>query len=266
MDNIIAQQRTQIEALLAELDTLPTPELIVEVGRLRCSSPLGESGKARMRLAYGGAFAIGKVAHYLEELRAIDSKRDAIGREIDRLQQRARELRDADLHTSIESQLSAIQQAGQQEVTFHFFVICVAQIDRLLPVAARAACYKLPKADRDILTAYTPLRHYFEHLDERLPGKAHRAEVVTESADKHEWRIQIGLACDAQGRIVIGGHPIDVTSRGVEAVESVVRRTWEGLRASALEEMRKHCLNNSNQIPQPKQVRQDLLVSVSEPT
>jgi len=43
-------QQARLDALMAGLETLPTPELIAESGRLRCEMPLDEVGKRRMRL------------------------------------------------------------------------------------------------------------------------------------------------------------------------------------------------------------------------
>lgn len=264
MQDLTVEQQGQLAAVLAELNTLPTPELIAEAGRLRCPLPLDDAGRARMRLALGGAYATGKVMSYIETLRAVDGQRDAIGRGIYQLRHVVQAIKDTDPIKAAESTVLAIHLSGRQEVMFHFFAVCAAQIARLLPVATKASGYKLPKADLDILDAYSPLRNYFEHLDARLPGRAHQKEVVTEVQDEYEWRIQMAFVRDNDGRIIIDGKAIDVTSRGVAAVEEVVQRTWEQLRTNCLEEVHKHFLRHPTTIPHPRAIRQDLLVSIDE--
>ncbi len=64
MANLTDEQHAKLNALIVELETLPTPELIAESGRLRCSSPLNEAGKQRLRLAIGGGAAAQKIMAY----------------------------------------------------------------------------------------------------------------------------------------------------------------------------------------------------------
>lgn len=262
MENLPPEQQTRLEALMAELETLPTPELIAESGRLRLPLPLNEVGKKRMRLAWSGAFSYGKVESYLDALRAVDHQRDRIGRQTFGRRQQARALKENGLPGFRELESQAIRLSGDQEVTFHFFAICVVQIARLLPMVAKAAGCKIGKADLDILLAFEPLRDYFEHLDQRLPGKPRHAEVVTESEGEKYWRLEMGFETDGQDRIVINGKAIDVTTRGVRAVERVVVDAQKKARESTLESVRKHFAATPVGIPSPEKVRKNPLVLV----
>ncbi len=187
--------------------------------------------------------------------------RGKLGLEIHELRQEAERLRAFDPFASIEPSLRATMLAGQQEVTFHFFVVCVGRIERFLPIAARAAGHRIPQADRDLLAPYRLLRDYYEHLENRLPVGTHHAEVVTEEERDGEWRVRMEIPVDSQGRFVFDGKIVDVTTRGMTAVEGVLQRHWDQLRVSVLDLVRKHFKDNPTDIPSPAEVKQELLVS-----
>ncbi len=262
MENMTDEQRSRLDALTAELETLPTPELILESGRLRCPMPLDNTGKVRMRLAIAGGIAAQKLLSYIEALEDVDDHRGKIGQEIFRLRREGEILRTRRSLDAAMPLVLASHHAGRQEVDFHFFAVCVGRIERFLPRAAKAAGYKIPKADRDLLATYRPLRDYYEHLEDRLPGGKCYVEAEAEEEREGEWRIRMGLTLDNQERFVMGGVGADVTPRGVAAVREVLRRNWEELKPSALGMVRKHFTADPSDIPGPEAVRNDLLVSL----
>ena len=261
MENLTPEQHARLDALLAELETLPTPELIAESGRLRCPLPLDEAGKNRMRPAFGGGIAAQKLLSYIEALEEVDDLRGAIGRRIHDLHWEGISLQARQSLDAAAPLVMASHLAGRQEVYFHFFAVCAARIERLLPIAARAAGYKIPKEDRELLAPYRTLRDYYEHLEDRLPGGKNYVVSASETEADGEWRFRMGLTLDAQERIILGGVAVDVSPRGVAAVRVVLRRNWEQLKPSALAMVRKHFEADPSDIPSPEAVTHDLLVS-----
>lgn len=259
------EQRIKLDALLAELNMLPTPELIREAGQIRIPAPLDDAGRKRIYLTLGGAIAAQKLLAYITALRSVDEQRDKIGREVHRLRRKSDHLRSEQSLDAAEPMVLAAQLSGEQEVMFHLFAVCVGRIERLLPIAARAAGYKMPKVDRDLLASFRPLRDYYEHFEERLPGGKNQAEVVREVEENGKWHIRMGLHVDGQSRIVIEGRAIDVTPRGLRAVEDVLHRTWQQLRVSAIAEVREYFEANPSEIPGPEAVDETLLVASSGP-
>jgi hypothetical protein len=251
-----------IESLIRELSTLRTPELIAESTRLTILSDPEEKQVIKMRAALAGAFAAEKIPYYLESLRIVNGHRTEIGQGILAYRQTAAALHGKQDPGAHEADLFAKSGAGLQEVAFHFFAICIQQIHRLLPIAARASGVKIPREIRDSLRSYEPLRHYFEHLDERLPGRINQDEVVLETRGNTGWSIKIGFNVDAMGRIILNGHPVDVTSRGVRVVELAVQEVWEQIRSHRLAEVCEHFLKCSDPIPPPDSVRRAPLVSL----
>lgn len=264
MDHLTPEQQEELTTVLDKLAGLPTPELIVESARLRVPQSLDEIGKKRMHLAYAGAYAYEKITYYLETLRDIDQRRIDLNAEIRSLLDHADQLEQTNPMATVEPKIRATYLSGMLEVTFHLFASCVAQIERLLPTVSRAAGYKIPKTDSETMASYVPLRHHFEHLDERLPGRTNQQEFVIESQDERHWRVEIGFEIDNQSRIVIDGKAIDVTTRGLRAIEDIFQRLWEPLRHSSLEEVRKHYQRNPGDIVGPSRIAQRLLMSVND--
>ncbi len=52
MEKLTEEQQARLAALMAELETHATPELITESGRLRCPLSLDDTGKQRMRFGH----------------------------------------------------------------------------------------------------------------------------------------------------------------------------------------------------------------------
>ncbi|HSH58676.1 MAG TPA: hypothetical protein VK988_03345 [Acidimicrobiales bacterium] len=138
-------------------------------------------------------------------------------------------------------------------------------LHKLLQKAAEAAGYQIPKEDLDVLNAYRGLRNYYEHIDERLPGHVNAREVVRETSTEEGWRIQVGLETDHQGRVILKGQSIDVTARGLDRIEEVVRRTWDQLKPAALDGVRQHFLHDPTNIPSPSDVQHKLFVELGGP-
>ncbi len=261
MDGLTSDQGSKLDALIAELEQLPTPELLIEAGRLRLPLPLDDAGRKRFRLAFSGGVAAQKLLSYIETLEEVDDHRGAIGQRISHLQREGNRLRAMQSLDAARLLLMANHLAGRQEVDFHFFAVCVGRIERLLPIAAKAAGYKIPIRDRELLASYRPLRDYYEHLEDRLPGGRKYPESEVEREQDGEWRIRVGLTLDDQERVVIDGVAVDVTPRGVATVRAVLRGNWEQLKPSALAMVRKHYENDLSGIPRPEEVNTERIVS-----
>lgn len=255
-------QRTRLEGLLAYLQTFPTAELLVASGELRTARPIGDADQKQIRQALAGAFAFEKIGSYLEMLRKVDEQRLTIGIGVHELRHQARNLLQSDRRAAVMAQTKSILLSGLQEVTFHFFAVCVTAINDLNPLVAKASGYKIPVADKDVLSAYRPLRHYFEHLEERVPGKSRQAEVVSERIVDDVWITNIGFEVDQDDRIILHGQPIDVTTRGFKAVEDVIRRSYEAMRLTCLDQVREHFIRDPSDIPSPEEVPYRPLMSI----
>lgn len=234
MDNLNKENQARIDALILHLETFPMPELIVTSGNLRRPKKFDEHAKKWVYQSLAGAHAIGKIASYMYMLRGVNDERQQIGFQAHALRERFQQLRETDLETAVSAQVEASFLAGLQEVTYHFFVSCVMAIDGLLPLVAKSTGYKIPPQDKAVLESYKPLRDYFEHMENRAPGRSHQAEVVTEYQGEHQWRVESGFATDEEDHIIINGRPIDVTNRGLAAVDDVLTRSYIAMKASCL--------------------------------
>lgn len=254
MDQLTDEQRTRVEVLLSHLQTFPMAELLVTSGELRTARPIGAVEKKRINQALAGAFAMEKIGSYLRMLRNVDTQRQVIGVQTHERRITSRALRASDARGAMIAHTESVHLSGLQEVTFHFFAVCVTAIRDLLPLVARASGYKIPAADRTVLNSYLPLRHYFEHLEERVPGKSRQAEVVSERIAEAVWITKIGFEADQDDRIILHGQPIDVTTRGLEAVEDVISRSYEAMRSTCLDQVREHFIQDPSDIPSPEEV------------
>jgi uncharacterized protein (UPF0335 family) len=263
-DNLTLEQETKLNALITELDSLSTPHLIVEAGRLCIPMPLNERGKRRFRQVYSGGVAAQKLMSYIEALAQVDEHRQVIGEQIHGLHREAKRLLDAESLQGVMPLVRAVHLAGRQEVDHHFFAVCVGKIERLLPMAARITGYKIPLADRQLLASFRTLRDYYEHLEDRLPSGAKYDPTKSEQEQNGEWSIKVGLDRDDQDRIIIGGTTVDVTTRGVADLQTVVRENWEKLRQSALEMVRKHFECDPSNIPPPEVINDRPFLSTNE--
>ena len=148
---------------------------------------------------------------------------------------------------------------------FYFFAVCVGRIEKFLEVAAKAAGHKIPKDDRQLLATFRELRDYYEHMENELPGRKSYNPAEAEEERDGQFHIRAGLTVDRQGRIVLNGVVIDVTPRGLAAVQTVLQHHWEGLKEDALTLVRKHFEANPSNIPPPGAVDSGLIVSVGIP-
>jgi hypothetical protein len=262
LPQVPSDDAARLDRLLAELETLPIAELLVAATDLRLPRPLNAARQSQFRQAMAAGQAITKIMSYLYMLREIDKTRRKVGRHVHALLHTSATQRDRDVIAAVEADVQATFYSGVQEVTFHQFVVCVMAIAKLMPLAAKSVGHKIPAEDRAVLNAYKPLRDYFEHIEERLIGKTHAAESVKESSDGREWRVVAGFDVDDQGRIVINDKPIDVTSRGIAAIDGVVQRFYVGLKQSALAQVRAYFSQHPDLIPDPGQPLYKPLVSV----
>src|SRR5215213_10317916 len=107
---------TAMDSLLGRLAELTTPELIVESAKLRCQVPLRDTDRKRLRLAFGGAYAVEKVLYYLQTLREVDEQRIEIGKDIHRLLALSAS---EDAVTAVRARVTATHLSGFQEVRIH---------------------------------------------------------------------------------------------------------------------------------------------------
>lgn len=141
---------------------------------------------------------------------------------------------------------------------------CVAQIARLLPLIAKATGHSIHSGDKTILESYTPLRHHFEHLNERAPGKVRDEEIFAEHQSDHHWGFKIGFESDEFDRIILYGQPIDVTTRGLRVIEALMQRAYEGFKAGCLERVEQHFIKHPEDIPAPCDVPYHPFVSIAD--
>lgn len=248
-ENLTEEQQAKLDALMAELETLPLYDLILQSARLRCPQVFDDRMKAQMRLAMRGGIAAEKLLAYLVWLRTVNEWRSSMGDDLRQLKQEGDRLLALGSLDAAKVIVMSDHLLGQRELTLHFFAVCVGRIERFLPIVARAAGYRIPQADLNLLAAYRPLRDYYEHLENRLPGGSAAAEAVTEEEDDERWQVRMALPVDDQGRFVINGVAADVTPRGMVNVEEVIQRHWDQIEASALGLVRRHFEANPTNIP-----------------
>lgn len=155
-----------------QLEKLPFPDLIFRSVELETRSLPESSRDARLRAAFAGAYAAVKIPLYQRELHEVNDLRRELGRAIRALIEPTRFApSDEDEYTSLVAYNSVMAShlMGRQEIAYHRFSTCVAQIDRLLPLVLRICGIKLPADDLDFPGRFRTLRDQFEHLDERLP-------------------------------------------------------------------------------------------------
>lgn len=251
-ESLSRRDQIKIESLLDELNRLDNPELFVQSYILRTDEPSTDEDWHRMRAVFSGAACIGYVSHYLMQLRKVNDERRRLGIVITRMIEQADAIRSRDPMRAQELRGEANFLSGQQLMTFHFFAVCVHRISKLLPVACKAAGYKLPLEDRQMLESFEELRHVFEHFEDELPGRAGSAGMVKEGVAGGWWNISIEIESDLDGRIVTKGKAADVTDRGFAKIEEIVARSWECCRDTALVRVAVHFAVSPEMIPPPE--------------
>ena len=126
--NLTGEQQAKLDALMAELETLPTPELIVEATRLQGVNLATEEGRARHRTSMAGQIAAEKMLSYLAMLRHFESLRNELRRKIQEHKTHPFPTRTEEIEEYALANLIAIKDAGLQEVACHFFCNCVMHL------------------------------------------------------------------------------------------------------------------------------------------
>lgn len=134
------------------------------------------------RTAMAGVIAAEKVMAYLETLRYREERRSNLGRALYEHRVRPMPTGLDQIGDYAMASAQAIYNSGLQEVAVHFICNCVMHVHKLLTKAAEGAGYTIPADDLAVLNAYRDLRNYYEHIDERLPGRVHAGEVVRETS------------------------------------------------------------------------------------
>ncbi|MGH7964182.1 MAG: hypothetical protein ACRERD_20560, partial [Candidatus Binatia bacterium] len=163
-------------------------------------------------------------------------------------------------------EIGAIFHSGEAQILTHLFTSCVSQLWRLLRKAASGIGFTIPPEDLEFLGSYRNLRNYFEHIDQRMPGEIHASEGVLETISDQGLTIESGLKVDLLGRYIVNGVPADVTPRGLQAIEDIVRRTWERITDAGIAEVESFFVEHPSRIPDPRLIQQSLLTSVDWPT
>jgi hypothetical protein len=252
VDTLTEEQEAQLAEILDELRMLTTPALIFEAARLRVPADPDEAAKTQFRVGYADAIAAVKIMAYITMMRDANEARVRIGQQLRDAVQESRKLALIDPMGAIRPGLQAPMMAGLQELELHKFAIAINRIRVLLPKALKVAGFKLDKADRDTLEEFEPLRHYYEHIEQRLPGGKHQSEAVTETDDP--WSITFQLPVDSTSQVSINRKVLQVDSIGAERVQELVSRAWERITTSTLAEMEKYFRNNPDRMPHPSQV------------
>jgi hypothetical protein len=252
MSTLTPEQETQLQEVLAELRRLTPSALIFETARLRLPADPDEAAKTQFRKGYAGAIAAVKIMAYITMMRDANEARLRIGEQVRDAVRESRRLTIIDPIGSIIPAIKAPMMAGLQELEFHKFAIAINRIRVLLPIALKVAGFKLEKSDRDTLEEFEPLRHYYEHIEERLPGGKNQDEAVTET--DNPWRITFQLPVDSSGRVSIKGNVIQVDSVGAQRVQDLVSRAWERISTSTINELEKFFRNNLDRMPHASQV------------
>jgi hypothetical protein len=245
--------------------SLPTPELIAVSNEL-ISQHVEDAIRFKwMKQAFAGAIAAEKCLYYLEWLREIERHRRDLGKRISMIQKELEESSESDFDHIATLDVTSTKLSGMQEVSFHLFASCVSQIERLLPTATRVTGTHIASDDRSLLRSFTILRNYFEHLDQRLPGRKFESASVTESRNNDEWHVKMAIPMDEQGRILLDGQTIVVSSRGVLAVESLVEKCFTQMRQDALGSVAQYFEKHPESVPTIDELRGDLLMSTGNP-
>lgn len=256
MSVLTEEQEEQLAAVLTRLDGYDTPSLIDSAARIRLPDVADDAIKRRFRAAYAGSIAAQKIAYYLPALRSANAQRMTLGQQIEEQHRKARHLALSDPLGSVGPEIEANALAGLQETWLHIYAVCIRVIFKLLPYAARAAGYRIPKADTEALETFEPLRHFYEHLWEQLPGGSgdYAQEVVKETESEEGWQIVWGLPTDNHGSILLGGKSINVSSASIPAVQDIVERTWTKIHESAIADVEKFLRANPDRVPHPDRI------------
>lgn len=258
-------QRQKLDELIAELETLPTPELIREACKVVALSAPPAGLKRRMEAAMDAAISAQLVLAYLPVLRQVEDWRWAIGQQIYVYREQSERLFPVQLEGSVRLAVQVSQMIGEQDVIRHYWVVTVGRIQRLLEKLARETGYKLNGGDRRLMEGYRDLRDYYEHLEGELPGARSGKQQNGVEETIEEIHITFGLEMDVEGRTILGDKRIDVNSQGLRAIEDLVERVYLGSRGAAIGKVQTYFQKHPDTIPSRNVVDPTLLASVSIP-
>jgi hypothetical protein len=262
--DLTSKQRWALQALTAELNSLPIAETIFECVRLRGIDISTTAGKTEVRRALGGARATGLIFSHVFALRDVNEQRRAINRAIHERLQFPYPTRREEVPAYVEAGLDAVMWSGRLEIALQQFADLCIQLWMLIRKAAAAAGYDVPQDDLDYLNSFRPLRTYSAHIDNRLPGGINQDEVISEIETERGWRIIGGFEIDELDRVVINGQAIEVNDRGFERADKIARSTLAGLKPSAIAQLHQYFVQHPETIPPVSAVRQDGLTRVAK--
>lgn len=266
-----ADRQHQLDELIDKLSNTTTPEAIVASMEAIGVDPTIEADQARIDAAMAGAWAFDRMTSYLKRLRSLNDERMQLGTEIGRLKRHPFPKSEEEVEAAALARVRAPILAGEQEVVFNFLAVSVQHIRSLLMMFAASVGYQIPQDDLDFLDNVRFLRNHYEHWYSRLPGQSGEVAMFTKSTVDGEYRVRGGIQTDEKDRIIVVeprkpipvAHIVDVTNEGVDRIERIVRETWEGATAQALENVRAYFADNPDKpIPTPESVKQDSLISV----
>lgn len=262
-DDLTDEQKQRFIAVMAQLEKLDVPELLLESARLRMPKPMTDDLKPRFRSNFAGAIAAQKVMAYVQELHDANMRRIELFHEINRIKGEADAIENTDPEQARLLRVTVGRFAGMQEVAIHRFASAIERISELLPAATKTSGHKLNSTDKNLLRNYVNLRNYYEHLEQRLPGGQFEKEACTEIEDARGWRIVMELPIDKNdGMIEIQGSRIDISSDSAMYITVVMQRAWADLTTHALDEVQKHFLAHPEAIPEPVEVRDAILAEL----
>jgi hypothetical protein len=203
--------------------------------------------------------------HYLEKLRSVEDERIGLGKEMHRLQAIANSKRSSDVDRVAQAKVVLPHLSGTQELTFHFFAICIHHIRTLLVIASTEVEYTFEEDDVQFLDGYRILRNHYEHWGNRLPGGTNEDMMqIKRELNASTYRVTSQIEVDDQGLFVVydrraAGVPVpvhvEVSSGAVKRVERIVETAWLEIRRCALDDIERHLIEHPEEIIEPQQLR-----------
>lgn len=242
--------------------TLALPELIRESIRLINQTADPDVRRVEMRNALAAGISAQKLLAYLPVLRRVEQWRASLAQQITHQLAAYDRLLAAKNVEAASHYVMATQLAGEQEVIVHFFVIAVGRIDRALRNIAAVTGYEIENTDSSTLVGYRDLRNYFEHMENELPGGKKERDKAKIDPSILTNDVMFGLRNDDTGRTKVGNKTVDVTGRGLDALESIIQKVCEGCESECLKKVEAFFETNSENIPDIDDIDISSLVSI----
>lgn len=256
--------QSQLDEVVRILEGLPTPEVLREIAandlrqanfslkRDLADETEGNELKRRYRRSYSAVIAAEKVLEYAVSLRDAEMRRREMSvriRQAINAYPAVRRSRDIDQIVRLRTHIDGL--VAQQQLALHYITIAITKIHELLGLVTSAAGVKWDTQDERFLGSFRPLRNYFEHPENHMPGRplAHRA--VREKEDESGWTIEFGLEINGKGEVMMEGKAIEVTAAGYERVRYIIAKMWEEVKPRAIERFKTRCQVNPGLIPNP---------------